>query len=92
MNIAEVKHQFTYAGTSHNVFHCNAGEGLPRHEHEYNHATICHAGKLACRKEGKYFELTPDSKPVVLTGKEWHELEALEDGTVFENIFTAGNY
>jgi len=39
------------------------------------------------RKEGVQREFTPESGAVVLKANEWHEIEALEDGTVFENIF-----
>lgn len=91
MMVAATAHSFTFAGTQHNVYHCAAGEGLPRHEHDYPHVTACHAGRLAVRKEHISLELTAADAPVVLKAGEWHELEALEAGTVFENIFAAGN-
>lgn len=81
------RHTFTFAGCIHNVYHCAAGEGLPKHDHTYAHATICHAGEIIVRKEGKTVTLTPDSGAVVLVADEWHEIEAVADGTVFENIF-----
>lgn len=84
------RHQFTFMGTTHNVFHPNKGEGLPRHEHTYAHVTAVYAGKLVARKEGKEFILTKDDAPILLAANEWHELEALEDGTVFANLFEAG--
>jgi hypothetical protein len=31
--------------------------------------------------------MTKDSQPLNLPAGEWHELEALEDGTVFVNVF-----
>ena len=40
-------HQFVYAGASLNVYHANKGEGLQKHDHTWNHATICQAG--SCR-------------------------------------------
>lgn len=89
MRISNPTHQFTFAGCVHNVYHPLPGEGLPKHEHDYPHATICHAGKLAVRKEGRYLELTKESGAVILVANEWHELEAIEQGTVFENIFAA---
>lgn len=85
-------HQFTYDGTQLNVYHANKGEGLPRHEHLYNHATICHAGSCVVRVEGKELIMTKDTQPVNLIGGKWHEIEALEDGTVFVNVFTEGKY
>lgn len=31
--------------------------------------------------------MTKDTQPVNLRANEWHEIEALEDGTVFVNVF-----
>ena len=83
------RHSFNFGGTTHNIYHANKGEGLPRHEHNYPHATVCHAGSCVIRKDGKEVVLTNESTPAILVGSEWHEIEALEDGTVFENSFTA---
>lgn len=73
--------------TTLNIFHANAGEGLPRHEHAYSHLTMCHAGKCIVRKEGRELIMTKDTQPVNLVAGEWHEIEALEDGSVFVNVF-----
>jgi quercetin dioxygenase-like cupin family protein len=78
--------------TQLNIYHANKGEGLPRHEHAFPHLTICHAGSIAIRKEGKEVVRTKDSQPVNLVANEWHEIEALEDGTVFVNMFAEGKY
>ena len=86
------KHAVTYDGATLNVFHANKGQGLPRHEHLYAHLTMCHAGSIAVRKEGKEVVRTKDSQPVNLVANEWHEIEALEDGTVFVNVFAEGKY
>jgi len=85
---ATLLHSFKYGANTHNVYRCNKGEGLPRHEHDFAHATVCHAGKVVIRKEGIEREFAPESGAVVLRANEWHELEALEDGTAFENIFS----
>lgn len=77
----------TQDGTTLNVYHANTGEGLPRHEHVYSHLTMCHAGRIAVRKENVAVQMTRDSQPVNLRANEWHEIEALEDGTVFVNVF-----
>jgi quercetin dioxygenase-like cupin family protein len=82
----------TQDGTTLNIFHANKGEGLPRHQHIYAHLTMCHAGSIAIRKEGKEVVRTKDSQPVNLVANEWHEIEALEDGTVFVNVFAEGKY
>lgn len=73
-----------------NIYHANKGEGLPRHEHFYSHLTICFAGSCAIRKESKEVVVTKDSQPINLVAREWHEIEALEDGTVFVNVFAEG--
>lgn len=85
-------HSFTFDGARLNIYHANKGEGLPKHEHNYAHATVCHAGRCAIRKEDVYVELTKESQPVTLRANEWHEIEALEDGTVFCNVFSEGKY
>lgn len=84
------KQTLTYDGAVLNIFHANTGEGLPKHEHVYAHATCCHAGSIIIRKEGRELTMTKDTQPVNLTAAEWHEIEALEDGTVFVNIFAEG--
>jgi len=83
------KHVFTYDGATINIFHANRGEGLPRHEHNYAHASFCTAGKCVVRKENKQLIMDKTTTPVNLLENEWHEIEALEDGTVFVNVFAA---
>jgi hypothetical protein len=51
---------------------------------------MCHAGSCAVRKEGKELIMTKDTQPVNLLADGWHEIEALEDGTVFVNVFSEG--
>lgn len=85
-------HQVTYDGATLNVYHANKGQGLPRHEHAYAHLTMCHAGSILVTKEGKSLTMTKDTQPVNLIANEWHEIEALEDGTVFVNVFAEGKY
>lgn len=87
MIILSPKFSVTQNNTILNVYHANIGEGLPKHEHLYSHLTMCHAGKCVVRKEGKELVMTKDTQPVNLIGMEWHEIEALEDGTVFVNVF-----
>ena len=93
MTIAiQPKHSFTYDETILNIFHANKGEGLPKHEHTFAHATVCMNGSCVIRKEGKEFIATKDTQPFNLVANEWHEIEALEDGTVFVNVFAEGKY
>jgi quercetin dioxygenase-like cupin family protein len=82
------KHNFTYDGAMVNIYHANKGEGLPRHEHTYAHATFCSAGSCVIRKEGKEVIFTKETQPANLKANEWHEIEALEDNTVFCNVFS----
>lgn len=84
------KFSMMHHGTMLNVYHANAGEGLPSHEHVYSHLTICHAGSCIVRKEKRELVMTKDTQPVNLVANEWHEIEALEDGTVFVNVFAEG--
>jgi quercetin dioxygenase-like cupin family protein len=85
-------HQVTYDGATINVYHADKGQGLPRHEHVYAHLTMCHAGSCVIRKEGKEYIFTKDTQPANFVANEWHEIEALEDGTVFVNVFAEGKY
>lgn len=84
--------RFTVAqnNTIVNVYHANKGGMLPRHEHSYSHLTMCHAGSCIVRKEGRELVMTKNTQPVNLVAAEWHEIEALEDDTVFVNVFSAG--
>jgi quercetin dioxygenase-like cupin family protein len=92
MQVVTSAHQVTYDGTTLNVYHASKGQGLPRHEHLYSHLTMCHAGSILVTKEGKSLTMTKDTQPVNLVANEWHEIEALEDGTVFVNVFAEGKY
>jgi quercetin dioxygenase-like cupin family protein len=85
-------HTFSYENTINNVFHANKGEGLVRHSHSYDHATICHNGSCVIRKENKKVVIDKNSGAFNLIAGEWHEIEALEDNTVFVNIFAEGKY
>jgi quercetin dioxygenase-like cupin family protein len=80
-------HNFTYASAQVNVYHANVGEGLPKHEHLYSHATVCHSGSCLVSLEGRNYTLNKNSQPLNLPANEWHSIEALEDNTVFVNIF-----
>ena len=90
MNISAPSHSVTYDGAVMNVYHCDKGQGLPKHSHTYAHLTMCHSGSCIVRKEGRELVMTKDTQPVNLTANEWHEIEALEDGTVFVNVFSEG--
>jgi quercetin dioxygenase-like cupin family protein len=84
------RHSFTYDGAQLNVYHVDKGQGLEKHQHIYSHATVCHAGKCLVSLEGRSYVMTKDSQPLNLPAGEWHEIEALEDNTVFVNVFAEG--
>ena len=90
MIAASPRFTVTQDHTTSNVYHANKGEGLPRHEHAHSHLTFCHAGSVIVRKEGRNLTMTKETQPVNLVGTEWHEIEALENGTVFVNVFVEG--
>jgi quercetin dioxygenase-like cupin family protein len=92
INAVMPMHSVTYDGATLTVYHANKGQGLPSHSHAYSHLTICNAGSCAVRKEGKELIMTKDTQPVNLLADGWHEIEALEDGTVFVNVFAENKY
>lgn len=79
--------QFIYLGMTFHEYRVNAGEGVPRHDHPYAHLTWCIAGSCRITTEGRETICSPDTQPVNLAAKQWHEIEALEDGTIFVNCF-----
>jgi hypothetical protein len=81
------KYSFDYNGMTFNLYHGNKGEGLKKHEHIFPHLTVTPTGKTCIRKENVYKEMTIEDEPVSLRENEWHEIECLEDNTVFINIF-----
>ena len=83
------KHSFDYDSVHVNIYHVNVGEGLPKHIHNYTHCTICYNGKIKIIKENFELILTKDSQPVVLKAGEWHQIEAIENETIFSNIFAS---
>lgn len=92
MNAIIPRFAVTQDGATLNVYHADKGEGLPQHEHVFSHLTMCHAGSIKVSNERRSLVMTKDTQPVNLLANEWHEIEALEDGTVFVNVFAEGKY
>ena len=94
MSLVEIgfTHEFIYHGTQIKVFHANKGQGLSQHQHPFSHAMMCNAGSCLVSLEGRSYTINKDSQPLNLPAGEWHEIEALEDGTVFVNVFAEGKY
>lgn len=82
-------HQFSHNGVTVHVYHADRGQGLPQHEHVFNHVTMCNSGSFVVRKQNIEKICDKTTQPIDLKAMEWHEIEALEDGTVFVNIFSA---
>jgi quercetin dioxygenase-like cupin family protein len=51
---------------------------------------MCNAGSCLVSLEGRSYTIDKNSQPLNLPANEWHEIEALEDGTVFVNVFAEG--
>jgi quercetin dioxygenase-like cupin family protein len=86
------KHDITYGNSIVRTYHANKGEGIPMHAHPYSHATICMNGSCKLTQEDKSVITDKNSTPVNLIAGKWHEIEALEDNTVFVNVFAASKY
>ena len=84
------KFMFTVKDVTTAVYHAGEREGSPKHSHNYDHAILCANGSCIVRKENKLVTLNKNSQPVLLTAPDWHEIEALEDGTVFITTLAAG--
>lgn len=89
---ANLRHSFTYDGAQLNVYHADKGQGLPSHSHNYSHATMCNAGSCLISLEGRSYTVDKNSQPLNLPAAEWHEIEALENDTVFVNVFSESKY
>jgi quercetin dioxygenase-like cupin family protein len=79
-------YSFPYKGLNITFFKGNVGEGLRKHQHEDSHLTVVASGKVCIRKENVYKELVDGDQPVNLKENEWHEIEILEDNTIFFNV------
>jgi hypothetical protein len=51
---------------------------------------MCHSGSCKVSLEGRSYTINKNSQPLNLPAAEWHEIEALEDNTVFVNVFAEG--
>lgn len=79
-------YMFQYNGVTFKYYKGNKGEGLPKHEHLAPHLTFVASGKICIRKENIYREMLAGDHPLNLKENEWHEIEILEENTVFINV------
>lgn len=87
MKAVDPSHTFSIGSCHTHVYHADAGEGIPKHEHSYPHITYCAAGSIRVSKQDKQAILVKNSTPIMLRAGEWHEIEALSENTVFVNVF-----
>jgi quercetin dioxygenase-like cupin family protein len=93
LTLSPIQRKLIYAGARLNVYHAGKGQGLPMHGHEYSHAILCNAGSCKVSLEsGKSIVMNKDTQPVNLLAGIQHEIEALEDETVFVTVFAEGKY
>jgi len=79
-------YRFEYNGVTFSYYKGDKGQGLPRHAHPVSHLTFVASGKTCIRKENIYREMIDGDQPLNLKENEWHEIEILEDNTVFINV------
>ena len=81
-------HSFQVNNTFIKVYNVDKGEGLTKHSHDYSHITMCNAGSCKVSLEDRSYIINKNSQPLNLPARQWHEIEALEDETVFVNVFS----
>jgi quercetin dioxygenase-like cupin family protein len=92
VNTVNPTFDLTYDGAILRVYHANKGQGLHKHSHNFSHLIMVHSGSCLVTKENKSLIMDKYTQPVNLLADGWHEIEALEDGTVFVNVFAEGKY
>ena len=86
-------HDFLYDGVRMVIFHANKGQDLPMHGHSFHHGFVCNSGScLVTLENGQSKIVNKNSQPINLLNDKKHEIEALEDETVFVNIFADNKY
>lgn len=86
-------HDFLYDGVRMVIFHADKGQGLPMHGHDFHHGFVCNSGScLVTLEDGRSKIMNKYSQPINLLKDQKHEIEALENNTVFVNIFADGKY
>lgn len=86
------KFSFKYASAKIDIYHADKNQGLPYHSHIYSHAVACCSGSCILRLRNKVVIIDKNSQPVNLPANVYHEIEAIEDGSVFVNIFEESKY
>lgn len=77
---------FAIDGVTINIYYAACGEGLPEHSHAHDHVTACISGSCLITKGGVRHTINAGAMPVRLRAPDPHEIESIEDGTVFINV------
>lgn len=83
-------HRFKGIGVT--VYYLNCGEKVARHVHSFEHTTAVSVGRSKVTIDGDPpFEMIPGKGDFVLPAKRYHEIEALEDGTIVIHMSSTNN-
>jgi len=84
----EPAHQMNVNGVLVQSFYVNNGEGVNNHEHDYSHVTLCHSGKIRITNSYVQVDMDSNTPAILIKGDEWHQIEALENNTIFISVFS----
>lgn len=83
-------HRFRDVGVT--VYHLNKGEKVARHVHSFEHTTAVSAGRSKVTVDGDApFEMVSGDADYSLPAKRYHEVEAVEDGTIVVHVSATNN-
>lgn len=83
-------HRFKDVGVT--VYYLNRGEKVARHVHSFEHTTGVSAGRSKVTVDGNApFEMVCGDADYMLPAKRYHEIEAIEDGTIAVHVSATNN-
>ena len=68
------------------MFYVNKGDGIQRHLHQTDHSMLCASGSCIVRFDDHELVMDKNSEMILFPANVWHEIEALEDNTIFINV------
>jgi len=83
----DVKYVYTFGNVNVFNYFVDKGYGLPGHDHEVEHTVDVLKGSALVTIGEEKIKLDADSDAKVLPANVWHEVVALEDGTIFNSLF-----
>ncbi len=84
-------HTFGALGCAFQRYSLAAGETIDRHQHEVDHLTIVASGRIVATTDDRSVERGPLDPPVLFRANRYHDIQAIEDGTVVLNVFVNGD-